>query len=310
MKRLLFAAVVAALVPMGAQAQTAADLAKGASDTKNVLNYGMGYNLQRYSPLTQISKNTVKNLRPVWNYSYDDSRSEESQALVYNGVIYVTTNSATMAIDAKSGHQIWKTKVDYPPEVPRIVCCGIINRGAAIYDGKLFRTTLDANVIALDAKTGKELWRQKAADIKEGYSMTVAPLVADGVVITGISGAEYGIRGFIDGWDPNDGNHLWRTYTVAGPEDPNGKSWPGDTWQHGGGSTWIAGSFDPDLHTVYWGIGNADPWNPTLHPGDNLYTCSVLALDPKSGQIKWHFQFTPNDPFDYDSVAEMILTTM
>ena len=138
----------------------------------------------------------------------------------------------------------------------------------------------------------------------------MAPLVADGVVITGISGAEYGIRGFIDGWDPETGKHLWRTYTVAGPGDPEAKSWPGDTWQHGGGSTWITGSFDPELHTVYWGTGNAGSWNPTQHPGDNLYTCSVLALDPKTGKMKWHFQFSPNDPYDYDSVAEMVLANL
>jgi alcohol dehydrogenase (cytochrome c) len=311
MRNLMLAAAVAALVPFAGHAQTASDLTKGAQqDTSNVLNYGMGYNLQRFSPLTQINRQTVKHLVPVWNYSYDDNKSEESQPLIYNGVLYVTTNSATMALDVKTGQQLWKTKVEYPEEVPRIVCCGIISRGLALYEGKIFRTTLDANVIALDQKTGKELWRSHVIDFKDGYSQTVAPLVADGVVITGISGAEYGIRGFIDGWDPNDGKHLWRTYTIAGPEDPNGKSWPGDTYLHGGGSTWITGSFDPDLHTVYWGTGNAGSWNPTQHPGDNLYSCSVLALDPKTGQMKWHFQFTPNDPYDYDSVAEMVLADL
>jgi alcohol dehydrogenase (cytochrome c) len=310
-RRLLLAAAFAALAPLTGYAQTDADLAMGArKDTSNVLNFGMGYDLKRFSPLKQINRDTVKRLVPVWNYSYDDNKAEESQPLVYNGVIYVTTNAATMAVDAKTGQQIWKTKVEYPPEVPRIVCCGIISRGSALYDGKLFRTTLDANVIALDQKTGKELWRSNVIDWKDGYSETMAPLVADGVVITGISGAEYGIRGFLDGWDPATGKHLWRTYTVAGPDDPNGKTWPGDTWQHGGGSTWITGSFDPELHTVYWGTGNAGSWNPNQHPGDNLYTCSVLALDPKSGQIKWHFQFSPNDPWDYDSVAEMVLADL
>jgi alcohol dehydrogenase (cytochrome c) len=307
MKRLLLAAAVAALVPMGAQAQTADELAKGASDTKNVLNYGMGYNLQRYSPLSQINNKNAKKLAPLWNYSYDDNRSEESQPLVYNGVIYVTTNSATMAVDAKTGHQIWKTKVEYPPETPRIVCCGIINRGAALYDGKVFRTTLDANVVALDAKTGKELWKQNAINFKDGYSMTGAPLVADGVVITGISGAEFGTRLFLDGWDSATGKHLWRTFTVPAAGEPGSDTWPGDTWQHGGGSTWITGSFDPELHTVYWGIGNPGPFNAGIRKGDNLYTDCVLALDPKTGKIKWHYQFTPNDPFDYDSVAEMVL---
>ncbi len=311
MRKFLLAAAFAALVPISGYAQTDADLAQGAQkDTSNVLNYGMGYNLQRFSPLTQINRDTVKRLVPVWNYSYDDNKSEESQPLIYQGVLYVTTNSATIALDVKTGQQIWKSKIEYPPETPRIVCCGIINRGLALYDGKIFRTTLDANVIALDQKTGKELWRSNVIDWKSGYSETVAPLVADGVVITGISGAEYGIRGFIDGWDPDTGKHLWRTYTVAGPGDPEAKSWPGDTWQHGGGSTWITGSFDPELHTVYWGTGNAGSWNPTQHPGDNLYTCSVLALDPKTGKMKWHFQFSPNDPYDYDSVAEMVLANL
>jgi len=307
MKRLLIAAVLAAALPLGAQAQSDQDLANGAKDTKDVLNYGMGYNLQRYSTLTQINKGNVKKLAPVWNYSYDDARSEESQPIVYKGVLYVTTNSATMAIDVKTGREIWKTKVDYPPETPRIVCCGIINRGAALYDGKVFRTTLDANVIALDAKTGKEVWKQNAINFKDGYSMTVAPLLADGVVITGISGAEFGTRLFLDGWDAKDGKHLWRTYTVPQKNEPGGDTWPGDTAQHGGGSTWITGSFDPELHTVYWGIGNPGPFNAGVRKGDNLYTDCVLALDPKTGKIKWYFQFSPNDPFDYDSVAEMVL---
>jgi alcohol dehydrogenase (cytochrome c) len=310
MKTLAWAFGLAMLFAPAAIAQTHDELVKGATDTNNVLNYGMGYNLQRFSALKQINKGTVKRLIPVWNYSFDDNRSEESQPLVYKGVLYVTTNSATMAIDTKTGKQIWKTKVEYPPETPRIVCCGIINRGAAIYDGKIFRTTLDANVIALDAQTGKELWRKNAIDFKTGYSMTVAPLVADGVVITGISGAEFGTRDFIDGWDPKTGEHLWRTYTVPGTGEPGNDTWQGDTWKLGGGSTWITGSFDPELHTVYWGIGNPGPFNAAVRPGDNLYTCSVLALEPKTGKIKWHFQFSPNNPFDYDAVAEMVLATL
>ncbi|OKO75796.1 methanol/ethanol family PQQ-dependent dehydrogenase [Bradyrhizobium sp. AS23.2] len=310
MKRFAMAASLVISACSVASAQTTEQLVKGATDTSNVLNYGMGYNLQRFSTLNQINKDTVKNLVPVWNYSFNDDRSEESQPLVYQGVIYVTSHNATMAVDAKTGKQIWKSKIEYPAETPRIVCCGIINRGGALYDGKLFRTTLDANVIALDAKDGKELWRQKAADIKEGYSMTVAPLVADGVVITGISGAEFGTRGFIDGWDPATGKHLWRTYSIPSPDEPGGDTWKGDTWKLGGGSTWITGSYDPELNTVYWGIGNPGPFNAAVRPGDNLYTCSVLAMDPKTGKIKWHYQFSPNNPFDYDSVAEMVLADM
>jgi alcohol dehydrogenase (cytochrome c) len=301
---------MALVAPMLSSAQSSSELAKGSADTRNVLNYGMGYDMQRYSPLTQINVRNVHKLVPVWNYSLDDNRSEESQPIVYKGVLYITTNSATMAVDVKSGTQLWKTKVEYPADVARVVCCGIINRGAAIYDGKLFRTTLDAFVIALDAATGKELWRQKAADYKVGFTETMAPLVADGVVITGISGAEFGTRDFIDGWDPATGKHLWRTYTIPEPTEPGGNTWKGDTWKYGGGSTWITGSYDPELKTVYWGIGNPGPFNAAVRPGDNLYTCSVLALDPQTGKIKWYYQFSPNNPYDYDSVAEMVLATV
>jgi alcohol dehydrogenase (cytochrome c) len=310
MRRMLLAATMTALLPFAAQAQSAADLAKGQADTKNVLNYGMGYDLQRYSKLTQINKDNVRKLVPLWNYSLASERSEQSQPIVWGGLIYITTHQATMAVEAKTGKQIWKTKVEYPADTPAVTCCGVINRGAAIYDGKLFRTTLDAHVLALDLKTGKELWKQKAAEYKEGYSMTVAPLVADGVVITGISGGELGIRGFIDGYDPNTGSRLWRTYTVPLKGEPGGDTWAGDSAKNGGGSTWITGSYDPELNTVYWGVGNPGPFNAAVRKGDNLYTDSVLALEPKTGKVKWHFQFTPNDPFDYDSVAEMVLATV
>src|SRR5579859_1501838 len=293
------AAVVMAMFAGAASAQTLDDLKNDGKNPDNVLTYGMGYGLNRYSPLKQIDKVTVKRLVPIWNLSLDNPWGEQAQPLVLDGVMYVTNAKATVAIDVGTGRQIWKTPVDWLPETPRIVCCGVSNKGAAILNGKLYRTTLDAHVIALDMRSGKEIWNQKAAEWKEGYSMTVAPLIADNALITGISGAEFGIRGFIDGWDPDSGKHLWRTYTVAGPDDPNGKTWPGDTWQRGGGSSWITGSFDPELHTVYWGTGNTGSWNPTQHPGDNLYTCSILALDPKTGQMKWHFQFSPNDPYDY-----------
>jgi alcohol dehydrogenase (cytochrome c) len=306
----LLAAVLSATTSLVALAQTAEDLKNDANTPDDVLVYGMGYQGQRYSSLTQINKQNVGKLVPVWSYSLNDLQGGEGFPIVKDGVIYVTTHNATSAVDAVTGKAIWRVVHEYPPETLRVVCCGIVNRGAAIFDGKLFRTTLDANVIALDAKTGKELWRQKAADIKEGYSMTVAPLVADGVVITGISGAEYGTRGFIDGWDPATGKHLWRTHSIPSPDEPGGDTWKGDTWKLGGGSTWITGSYDAELNTVYWGIGNPGPFNSAVRPGDNLYTCSVLALDPKNGKIKWHFQFSPNNPFDYDSVAEMVLADM
>jgi alcohol dehydrogenase (cytochrome c) len=214
-----------------------------------------------------------------------------------------------VAIDVGTGRQIWKTPVDWLPETPRVVCCGVSNKGAAILNGKIYRTTLDAHVVALDAKTGKEIWKQKAAEWKDGYSMTVAPVIANGVLITGISGAEFGIRGFIDGWDPETGKHLWRRYTIPARGERGNDTWPqdSDAWEHGGGSSWITGSYDPDLDLTYWGIGNPAPWASQSRPGDNLYTSSVLALRPKTGEIVWHYQFTPNDAYDYDATWELII---
>ena len=310
MRSTLLAALVSAALPTMALAQTADDLKNDEKSTGDVLVYGMGYSGQRYSPLTQINKQNVGKLVPVWSYSLNDLQGGEGFPIVKDGVIYVTTHNATAAVDALTGKPIWRVVHEYPPDALKVVCCGIVNRGGALFDGKLYRTTLDANVIALDIANGKELWRQKAADIKEGYSMTVAPLVADGVVLTGISGAEFGTRGFIDGWDPATGKHLWRTHTIPSPDEPGGDTWKGDTWKLGGGSTWITGSYDPELNTVYWGIGNPGPFNSAVRPGDNLYTCAVLALEPKTGKIKWHYQFSPNNPFDYDSVAEMVLADL
>jgi alcohol dehydrogenase (cytochrome c) len=220
--------------------------------------------------------------------------------------MYVTTHNSTVAIDAQTGKQLWKQTIEYPPETTRIVCCGIVNRGAAAYEGKLFRATLDAAVQALDLKTGKELWKSSAADIKDNYSMTGSPLVANGVVLTGIAGGDFGIRGFIDGWDPNTGKKLWRRYTIPAPGEPHNDTWPGETWKLGGGSTWLTGSYDPELDLVYWGTGNPGPWNAQVRKGDNLYTNSVLALRPKTGEMVWHYQFSPNDPYDYDGVNELV----
>ena len=310
MRKSVLALLAVILAPLGAHAQSAHDLINSAQNTENVLTYGMGYGLQRYSTLSQIDTRDVRHLVPVWNYSLNDNRGEESQPLVIDGVMYVTTHNATMAIDALTGRQIWKTTIEYPAATPRVACCGIVNRGLAAYDGKLFRTTLDDHVVAYDMKNGKQLWKSKAIGFKAGYSMTVAPLVADGVVITGVSGGEYGIRGFLDGWDPRTGKHLWRRYTVPSPKAKGGDTWPGDTWKHGGGATWLTGSYDPELNLVYWGVGNPGSWNALVRKGDNLYTDSVIAIRPKTGKIVWHYQFTPNDAFDYDGTNELILADL
>jgi alcohol dehydrogenase (cytochrome c) len=299
-----------ALLFCGANAQNGEALKNDGKSTSDVLTYGMGYNNQRYSPLTQINAKNVSKLMPVWAYSLNNTQSHESQPIVHDGVMYVTTHDATVALNPVTGKQIWKTAVELPQDVFKYACCGILNRGAAIYEGKVYRTTLDAHLIALDAKTGKQLWKSKAADYQDGHAMTGAPLVANGVVMTGIAGGEYGTRGFIDGWDPADGKKLWRLYTTAAQGEKGGDTWPGDTAQKGGAPTWLTGAYDPALDLVYWGTGNGGPWNPEVRKGDNLYVCSVLAFRPKTGELVWHYQFSPNDPYDYDSTEVGMLVDM
>jgi len=287
---------------------TLEELRNDGKNTDNVLTYGMGYHQNRYSTLRQINKSNVRRLVPVWNTSLSSIYGEQAQPLVYNGVMYVTNAEHTVAIDVGTGRQIWRTPVNWDPATPRIVCCGVSNKGPALYNGKVFRGTLDAHVVALDQKTGKEVWKQKVVEWKEGYSMTGAPQIANGVLITGISGAEFGTRGFIDGRDPETGKLLWRTYTIPGPGEKGHDTWPaGDAYLRGGGSTWITGSYDPELDLAYWGTGNGGPWNPTLRPGDNLHTASVLAIRPRTGEIAWHFQFFPNEAYDLDANWEMII---
>jgi alcohol dehydrogenase (cytochrome c) len=304
----VLAAVLGAAFPFAALAQTADDLKNDEKSTGDVLGYGMGQAQHRYSPLTQINRQTVKRLVPAWSYSMGDNRGMEAQPLVKDGVIFITDHQKTVAIDALTGKEIWKSLIEYPPETARVVCCGIVNRGGALFDGKLYRTTLDANVIALDQKTGKEVWRTKSEDPKNGYSMTVAPLVANGVVIAGVSGAEYGVRGYLEGFDAQTGRSLWRTYTIPERGQKGSETWPADkeSWKTGGGSTWVTGSYDPELDLVFWGVGNPAPWNPVNRKGDNLYTNSIIAIRPKTGEMVWHYQMTPNDPYDYDGVNELI----
>jgi len=302
MKSILIAVLLTVAVPMLALAQSAEDLKNDHKTPGDVLTYGMGYEQHRFSPLTQINRDNVKRLVAAWSYSMADNRGQEAQPLVKDGIIYLTDHEKTVALDALSGKAIWKSAIEYPLETTRVVCCGIVNRGAALFDGKLYRATLDAYVIALDIKTGKEVWRTKSSDPKDGYSMTGAPLVASGVVIVGVAGAEFGHRGYLEGLDPQTGKQLWRTYTIPAPGEPGSETWPGDSAMHGGGSTWITGSYDPELDLVFWGTGNPAPWNPLNRQGDNLYTNSILAIQPKTGKIVWYYQMTPNDPFDYGGV--------
>jgi alcohol dehydrogenase (cytochrome c) len=310
---LLGALLLCAACSAGALAQSADDLKNDQQTPGDVLVYGMGYSGQRYSPLTRIDKNNVGQLVPKWAYSINDSRGAEAFPVVRDGVIYTTAHNMTAAVDALTGKQLWRTAHDYPPETLRVVCCGIVNRGVAIYNGMIIRLLLDNQIIAMDAKSGKVIWQVKSpepATIQNGYAMTGAPLIANGVIIVGVAGAEFSIRGFLEGYDVATGKHLWRLYTVPAPGEKGIETWGGDSALTGGGSSWVTGSYDPELDLVYWGIGNPAPWNPRARSGDNLFTNAIFAVRPKTGERVWYYQTTPEDPFDYDAVQTPVLATL
>jgi alcohol dehydrogenase (cytochrome c) len=309
MRKLLGTILLAAFGAL-AHAQTQQELLRDGNggSTDNVLTYGMGYHQQRYSPLRQISKSTVKRLVPVWSASLANEFGEQGQPLVYNGVLYTANVKRVVAIDVATGRQLWTTALEWEPAVARVVCCGLSNRGVALYNGKVFVGSVDAHLRALDANTGKEVWKVKIAEWKEGYSITSAPTVANGVLMTGMTGGEYGVRGFVDGYDPDTGKHLWRRHTTAGPGEKGSETWPaGDAYLRGGGSTWITGSYDPELDLVYWGTSNGGPWTATARPGDNLWISSVIAFRPKTGEMVWHYQWTPAETYDFDGNNENVL---
>jgi alcohol dehydrogenase (cytochrome c) len=313
MRSFILPALLAAVLPQAAFAQTAGDLKNAEKTTGSVLVYGMGYSGNRYSPLTQINKDTVNRLVPVWAYSLSDLQGGEGFPIVEDGIVYITPHNATAAVDALTGRQIWRVRHEYPPETLRVVCCGIVNRGAAIYEGMIIRALMDDRLIALDAKTGKEIWAAKSPEpvtYANGYAMTGAPLVVNGVVITGVAGAEFSHRRLLEGYDAKSGQHLWRLYTIPAQGEPGSETWEGDSELTGGGSSWVTGTYDPELDLVYWGIGNPSPWNPRARKGDNLFTNSVFAIRPKTGERVWYFQTTPNDPFDYDAVQTPIIATI
>jgi alcohol dehydrogenase (cytochrome c) len=288
-------------------AQTTEELVNDGKNSENVLTHSMGYNRNSYSALKQINKTNVKRLVPVWSTSLMNDQGELSAPTIYNGVMYVVNGKWTFAFNLETGAQIWRTAVEPEPGVTR----SAFNRGApALYNGKLFRITIDNHVLALDMKTGAQVWNQKYAELKDGYYSTGAPIVANGVLISGVAGGESTTRGFLDGWDPDTGKKLWRRYTIPAPGEPGSETWPKGTnaWSQGGGPTWRSGSYDPQLDLVYWGVGNAEPYDPRPREGlDSLYTNSVLAIRPKTGEIVCYYQYTPNDVYDVDATDEQLL---
>ncbi|MEZ5293732.1 MAG: PQQ-dependent dehydrogenase, methanol/ethanol family [Vicinamibacterales bacterium] len=314
MSRSTLALTLAALVSAGTlalDAQVTSDrIVRAASEPQNWLTYGGTYSSQRYSTLDQITPANVGRLEMKWVLQNQVFGAWQSSPLVVDGVMYLTQRpNDAMAVDAKTGAMYWLYR--HTPSEAAKVCCGANNRGLAILGDTLFMGTLDAHLIAIDRITGKALWNIAVADVNEAYSITLAPLVVKDKVLVGVGGGEYGIRGFVAAYDAKTGKEAWKFYTIPGPGEPGHDTWDGDDWAHGGAPVWVTGSYDPELNLTYWGIGNPGPdWNAKQRPGDNLYSDSAVALDADTGTLKWHFQFTPNDAYDYDSVQVPVLVDM
>jgi alcohol dehydrogenase (cytochrome c) len=308
--------------PPVAMAVTSQRIAAARSEPQNWLTYYGSYDGQRHSALSEITPANVRQLRPAWVFQYAQigvlanpvTYSFEAAPIVVDGVMYVSgPNGYVWALDASTGRKLWQYQHAIPIDVP--LCCGNVNRGVAVAAGKVFFATANGLLIALDGATGKPVWQAPFVDPRAGESATLAPLVVKNLVIVGNSGAEYGVRGHIDAFDINTGRRVWRRYTVPKPGEPGAESWPpdrgerhGGAWARGGGTAWITGTYDPGLNLLYWGTGNPSPvFSGEERAGTNLYTSAVVALDPDDGTIKWHYQWTPHDVWDYDGVGESIL---
>lgn len=290
--------------PAPATPITVKDLAGGLSNPARWLTYSGDYSGKRYSPLNQITGANASQLAPQWTFQTGlVGHKFETTPIVVDGVMYATgPMNWAWAIDAKTGRQLWRYQKTLPPAADLRVCCGNVNRGFAILGERLFMTTLDAHLVALDIKTGKPVWDIEMAKHLDGYAGTGAPLIVKDKVIVGIAGGEFAIRGFLDAYDPANGQRLWRFNTIPLTGEPGGDTWPGDSGARGGGPTWQSGSYDAELNTLYWGTGNPNPdFYGVERRGDNLYTNSLVALDPDTGKLKWHYQFTPHDEHDWDS---------
>jgi alcohol dehydrogenase (cytochrome c) len=274
------------------------------------LSYSGSYLSQRYSSLDQVTPDNVKNLEQKWIFQARSLEKFEATPLVVDGVMYtVQAPNDIVALDAVTGRIFWIYSYSAAPQAR--LCCGRVNRGLAILGDTLFMGTIDAHIVAVDAKNGHPLWNTQVADPEAGYAITHAPLVVKDKVIVGTAGGEYGIRGFLAAYDVHTGKEVWRFNNIPGPGEKGHATWAGDSWKHGGGSVWMTGSYDPDLNLTYWGIGNPGPdWNADLRMGDNLYTDCAVALDADTGKLKWYFQFTPHDDFDYDSVQVPVLADL
>ncbi len=290
------------------------------------LSYGLTPQETRYSPLQQINASNVGRLGLAWTYDLGrGGGNQEATPLFWNGVLYSLTNwSVVFAVDARTGKEKWRWDPEVNQEAVRPkICCGVVHRGVALYQGLVIAPIIDGRLVALDADTGKPVWEARVAYPQENYTLTMAPRIAKGKVIIGVSGAELPVRGFFDGYDALTGKRAWRFYTVPGdPSKPfeseamkkAAETWSGDWWKlGGGGSVWDGIAYDPEADLVYVGTGNGGPWPEELRKSkgkDNLYLASVLAVKPDSGELKWHFQMVPGDSWDYDSVQQLLLADL
>jgi alcohol dehydrogenase (cytochrome c) len=272
------------------------------------LMYRRDYGSTGYAPFEDINTTNVGNLKVAFDVKNELTQGFEAAPLVNGNTMFVTTPmDHLLALDATTGKELWNYVAKVDEKALKTVCCDVVNRGVALYGDKVYMETLDNHVIALDAKTGKEKWNVKLYDPGVGYFMTSAPLIVKGKVIVGTGGGEYGARGFITALDAETGKKVWQMHTTALPGEKGGETWPKGAAQTGGGNPWITGTYDSETNTLLWGVGNPGPWLATLRPGDNLYTDSVVALDPSNGKLKWHYQWTANDTWDYDGSNETVL---
>jgi alcohol dehydrogenase (cytochrome c) len=259
-----------------------------------------------YSPLEQLTPQNVARLQPAWVMSTGVTSGHQAPPLLHDGVMFVATpSSQVLAIDARTGVLLWRYRHRVPEDA---VLIHQTSRGVALWGDRVFLAAGNAVLVAINARTGQEVWTAKVAENKSGYYMSLAPLVADGKVIVGTSGSDRGIRGFVAAFDVETGKEQWRVHTVPAPGEPGSETWPeGDAWKTGGAGIWMAGNYDPETRLSYWGTANAYPWIGDLRPGDNLYTSSTVAIDVTTGQIKGHHQYHPNDSWDWDEVSPPIL---
>ena len=322
MKRTLISLLVMVATAQAGAQVTDAMISNDAATPTSVLSWGLGSQGQRHSPLKAINPKTISRLAPVWSMSFggEKQRGQESQPLVYNGKMFVTASySRIYALDAKTGQKLWKYEHRLPEGI--MPCCDVVNRGAALYDNLVIFATLDAQLVALNQDTGKVVWKEKIDDYSAGYSATAAPLIAEGLLLTGVSGGEFGVVGRVEARDPKTGKLVWSRPTVEGHMGYlNGKengisgttnaTWPGETWKTGGAATWLGGTYDAKTGLAYFGTGNPGPWNSHVRKGDNLYSASTVAIDVKTGKIVWSYQGTPNDSWDFDGVNEFVTFDM